>query len=152
MWLLTRENQTRLPRRTSLTLPPHLLVGSRISLLILIISGNRETTPIYLSGYIWFIANQFAFLFPFTKIYWLHLRSLPFAARVLIFFGEKQLQKALGDRGTGACAKETNKLFLGVEGGRGEDRRILPPVPWVLSFFCLLRFCKFQTTCFPSPL
>ena len=36
------------------------------------------------------------------------MRGLPFAARVLILFGGKQLQKALGDRGTGACGKETN--------------------------------------------
>ena len=42
--------------------------GKAISLLRLIISGNRETTPIYWSGYLSFIA-EFAFLFRLTKIY-----------------------------------------------------------------------------------
>ena len=79
---------------------------------------QRIVKPISLSGYLSFIA-KFAFLFPFTIIYWLHPRGLPLAVRALFFFGEKQLQKALGDRGTSSCAKETNKLFLGVEGGRG---------------------------------
>ena len=64
MWLLARVNQTRLPRGTSLTLPPHLFVGSPISLLIPMISGNRETTPIYLSGYLSFRA-KFAFFVSF---------------------------------------------------------------------------------------
>ena len=41
-------------------------MGIPISLLRLIISGNRETTPIYLSGYLSFIA-KFAFLFRLTK-------------------------------------------------------------------------------------
>ena len=44
---------------------PHLLVGIPISLLRLIISENRETTPIYLSGYLSFIA-KFSFLFRLT--------------------------------------------------------------------------------------
>ena len=47
--------------------------------------------------------------------------------------------------------KRNEQALLGVEGGRGEDRRTLPPVPRVLSFFSLLRFCKFQTACFPRP-
>ena len=52
--------------------------------------------------------------------------------------------------------KKRTLALLGVEGGErgggGEDRRTLPPVLRVLSFFSLLRFCKFQTACFPRPL
>ena len=100
-----------------------------IALLRLIISGNRETTPMYLSGYLSFIV-KFAFLFPFTKMYWLHPRGLRLPVRALIFFGEKQLQKALGGRGR--VAEETNKFFLGVGGGRGRIKE---------HFLQFLKFC-----------
>ena len=134
MWLLTRVNETRLPRGKSLTLPSHLLVGSPISLFRLIISGNRETTPIYLSGYLWFIANCFV---------WRNL--LITSARFTSSCQSTHLLwwKTAAKSSRGRGAKETKKLFLGVEGGRGKERRTLPPVPRVLSFFSSLKFCKF---------
>ena len=114
-------NQTRLSRGTSVTLPTHLLVGSPISLLRLIISGNRETTPIRLSSYLSFIV-KFAFLFRLTKF-------IDYIHEVYVFLSEyscslvKNSCNKLSGVGVGAQKKRTSSFLVrkvGEGGGGGK--------------------------------
>ena len=106
-----------------------------------VVKRNQCTMP----GYLSFIA-KLAFLFRLTENLLISSSRFTFGCQSTHLLWWKTAAKS--SRGSGKGRKINEQALLGV----GEDRRTFPPVLQVLSFFSLLRFCKFQTACIPRPL
>ena len=113
---------------------------------------QRMVKPISLSGYLSFIA-RFSF---FVSFDWKFIDFIREVYLLLLEYSSSLVKnscKKLSRIGVRVHAQKKRTSSSGCGRWEGElDRRTLPPVPRVLSFFSLLRFCTFQTACFPRPL